>query len=248
MDANKKKLIFFLGSVFVAVIFLTSYAAFSNNGGASSTTTTIKSQATVFATGDSNAIVYEYGSVAYVSPVNATNSSKSRLADAVSQLESTGSVQNYIETNGTFQLILNSNMSAYALQQWLYKDLGNGTARVGSNAYIRLPSSVQLHYNNAPIGVYVPISNYSVYMASVVPLNSTISVGISALLLRNGSVYNNQFRVSLGSSNGSASNSSANSTAPTSSTATTTVANSISKTNTTNSTPSNSIPNANNSG
>lgn len=196
MEAKTKKLIFFLGSIFVAIIFLTSYAAFSNNG-TNSTTTTIKSQSTVFATGVSSAVVYNYGDVAYVSLLNSSNSSRDALTNSISQLESMGNVQNYIETNGSYQLILSSNISSYGLQQWLYGKIGSNTVSVGSDAEIILPSSIQLYYNNAPLSIQLPNRNYSIYLSNVVALNSTINITISALLLRNGSIYGNQFRVSL---------------------------------------------------
>ncbi len=41
MEAKTKKMIFFIGAIFVGIIFLTSYAAFGNNGSATTVTSTV---------------------------------------------------------------------------------------------------------------------------------------------------------------------------------------------------------------
>jgi hypothetical protein len=195
MDKKRKQLIFLLGSVFVAVIFLTSYAAFSNNNGSSSSTSTVKPSTTFFALGNSNALIINYSDIAVVIPKN-SNSSKNNVTAILSGLETNGSVQNYIYSNGSYQVVL-ATISAYGLQQLLYRKTGQpNSITVGSTATVFMPSNVVLYYTNVPVVVAPPSRNYSVYVKSVKSPGTIINVSISALLNRNGSIYNSQFRVS----------------------------------------------------
>jgi hypothetical protein len=198
MDTKTKKLVFLIGAILIAVIFITSYAAFSSNNTASTTTTTVKSVESFFATGSSNAIITNYSDIAYVVISNSTNFTKENttITTELNSLESNGSIDNYINTNNSYQVVL-SSVSAYDVQQLLYKDLGTqNTIKVGSTAYITLPPTITLFYNNQPITTRIPSQNYSIYMQNIKAINSTINVSISTLVTANGSIYNNQFRVS----------------------------------------------------
>jgi hypothetical protein len=197
MDANKKKIIFLLGSIFVAIIFLSSYAAFSNNGSGSSSSSTIKTQASYFSTGTSNAIISNYSSIAYVTVSNGSNSSNENITRILSQLEANGSVQNYIYDNNSYQVVLVS-ISAYELQQLLNRNASsNSIINVGATTYVMLPSTVIMYYTNQPITVHLKSRNYSVYLTNVKPIGSVLNVSVSGLLARNGSIYNGQFRVNV---------------------------------------------------
>lgn len=197
MDAKKKKLIFLVGAIFVAIVFLSSYAAFSNNNSGSTSTSTVKSQQTYFFTGSSNAIITNYSDIAYVTLPNSTNSSNYNLTGILSKLEANGSVENFAYTNSSYEVVL-STISAYDLQKVLYNDTGtNNTINVGSTTYVELPPKVVLSYTNSTqtIPVYLTNRNYSIYMKNVEKLGSSVNVSISTLLESNGSIYNNQFRV-----------------------------------------------------
>lgn len=198
MDTKKKQLIFLVGSIFVAVIFLTSYAAFSNNNSGTTSTSTIKSSQTFFAVGNANAVIFNYSDIAVVALSNSSNSIRDNVNTTMSQLESNGSLQDYIYSgsNNTYQVVL-STISAYGLQQLLYSNATiTNSVSVGSTASILLPSTVTLHYTNVPITISPPNRNDTVYLKNVKRIGTVINVSISALLGRNGSVYNNQFRVS----------------------------------------------------
>jgi hypothetical protein len=195
MEAKTKKIIFVVGAIFVAIIFLTSYAAFSNNNTGSTSTTTVESQATYFSTGTSNAIITNYSDIAYVTLSNSVNSSKINMTTILSGLETNGSVDNYVYTNGSYEVVL-SSISAYDLQELLYKDVGSNTfVNVGATTYVELPQSVVLYYTTQPITVNLPSRNYSIYLKNVQMEGSTVNVSISGLLERNGTIYNSQFRV-----------------------------------------------------
>lgn len=200
MDQKKKQIIFLLGSIFVAVIFLSSYAAFSSNGGSSTVTSTLKSQVTVPTFGNSNAVIVNYSTTnANVTIYNHFNSSKTNITKIFSQLQANGSIQSYSSTsNNVYQIVL-STLSPYQLQQIIYNKTGlsNSSINVSSVTYVKLPSNVTLYTStNIPVVVFPPKTNYSVYLKNVKKIGARINVSISALLTRNGSIYNNMFRVS----------------------------------------------------
>ncbi|MGI0100864.1 MAG: hypothetical protein ACREBH_04080 [Candidatus Micrarchaeaceae archaeon] len=195
MEKKTKQLIFFTGSIFVAVIFLTSYAAFGSNGGPNTTTSTVKPQTTFFATGSSNAVIYNYSSIAYIPSASLSNASVNSITSELSNLQANGSVEEYIYINGSYQVIL-SGMSPYMLRQQLYgiSNMSN-SLEVGATTYISLPGIVTLYYNKVPAALNLAQRNYSIYMDDVMAQGTTINVSISALLSANGSIYDNQFRV-----------------------------------------------------
>ena len=123
----------FAGEDFVAGIFLSSYASFNdNNLGNSSTTTTIKSVQTVYAAGNANAIITNYSDIAYVSlNNNNSNATSNTVTSLLSTLEADGSVQNYIYTNSSFEVVL-ANLSAYGLQQMVFNQTRSNTINVGA--------------------------------------------------------------------------------------------------------------------
>lgn len=199
MDRKLRNIVLLLGAIFVAGIFLSSYASFNdNNLGNSSTTTTIKSVQTVYAAGNANAIITNYSDIAYVSLNNNSNATSNTVTSLLSTLEADGSVQNYIYTNSSFEVVL-ANLSAYGLQQMVFNQTRSNTINVGATTDIMLPTNVTLYYTGAtsstPITIPLTKRNYTVYMKNIKSIGTKIPVGISALLARNGTVYNNQIKV-----------------------------------------------------
>lgn len=197
MDAKKKRLAFLFGGILVAIIFLSSYAAFSNNGSPTTATTTAKAAGTVFVTGYTNAIITNYSDVAYVSFSNSSNSVKNTVTNSLSMLQANGTVVDSIVTNNTYQVVL-SGISPYTLQQFLYqKTNSTNSISVGSTADVQLPQTIAFTYTNVPIDLHLTNRNYTVYLSQVQSIGSTINVSISTLLYTNNeSIYDNQFRVS----------------------------------------------------
>jgi hypothetical protein len=202
MEAKNKRWIFLIGSILVALIFLSSYAAFSNNNSGTTSTSTIKPATTYFATGSSRAQISNYSDIAVVTLADTSNAATNSTVNAISDLESNGSVQDYTYTNGSYQIVL-SSISPYDLQQILYAKTGlNNSMNVSSTATITLPKNVILHYAGQPINLDLQNRNYSVYLSNVRAIGSVINVSISALLARNGSIYNGQLRVSYSAATG----------------------------------------------
>ena len=147
VEAKTKKMIFFIGAIFVGVIFLTSYAAFGNNNSGNASTTTVKAaapQPTIFATGYANAVVTGYAQVADVKPKNNANSTLNTLDALMSKLEANGSIDNYVYMNNSYD-VYSSSLSAYALQGFLDSALNSSNSvTVGSTADILLPASISM--------------------------------------------------------------------------------------------------------
>ena len=201
MEAKTKKIIFFLGAIFVAIIFLTSYAAFSSNNTRNSSTTTIKStpQPTIFTTGYSNATITGYGQVAEVRPLNLSNATLNNLDTLMSKLEANGSIDNYVYTNSSYE-VYSSSLSPYALQNVVSNSLNSSNSvAVGSTADIVLPPSISLYYSNTSPPISVPLKNrnYTLYLNNVRAIGSNVNLSLSALITQNGLLYNNQLRIAL---------------------------------------------------
>ncbi len=151
--------------------------------------------------GNANALITGYSQVAYVSPLNDSNSTAGALAGLMAKLEANGSIDNYVNNNNNSYEVYSSELSAYALQEALDAKLNsNNAVIVGSTADIMLPGNLSMYYPNAsrPISVPLPDRNYTIYLSSVRSVGSPINVSVSALLTERGTLYNNQLRISLG--------------------------------------------------
>ncbi len=190
---RRKKLALVLGSLFVAVIFLSSYASFG--GGGSTTTTTTTKPPTPFAAGEAVARVTGYGSRAYVTL--ADNASASTLNSTLSKLEDNGSISNFLFVGGGYQIVL-SEIDAYSLQQLIRNTPEGGPlalANVTATAYLMLPANGVLYVGGMPVNVKFAKRNYSISLTDLRPIGANLSVSISALVTANGSIYNDQIRI-----------------------------------------------------
>lgn len=196
MDKSKRKsIVMLIGSLFVAIIFLTSYAAFSNNVSTkTSTATTIKSTRTFFVSGNSTAIIKSYSNIAFVRLVNQTNST-SRVESVLSKLQSNGTVSNFVYTNQTYEVFLLAT-DPYSFKQILINQTQlTNSLNVSSIAYVALPQNVTLFYNTVPVPITQTAKNYSILLSNLKGVNTSINITVSALVAPNGTVYNNQIRI-----------------------------------------------------
>jgi hypothetical protein len=192
MEKNKgKKLIMFVGALFVAVIFLSSYMTSSNSPG---TTTSTKPQNTYLAIGKAPAAITGYGSSAYVSLSNQSNGTIESLNKTLSELEANGSISNYILVGNGYQVAL-SGISAYALQQSIRNITALSHSDLAATAYLLLPSNEILYVNSYSVNVALGRRNYSIGITGLKPVGSYLNVSVFALITANGSVYNNQIKL-----------------------------------------------------
>lgn len=191
--------------LFIAVIFLASYAAFGSTGNNSSQkTTTSTIPLTYPAVGTANAIITRY--LPSMSITSACNNASInavavvKLGQILSSLSSNGYVSAYYQLNNTYKLEAGRS-NATKIYSYISKNISSSLSctTFSASASIELPQSIKLYYNSGstrqPITFLVP----SAYRNYTIPLNltgntsSTMSVRIFALFTANAttaSIYN----------------------------------------------------------
>lgn len=165
---ERKKFVEFLGALFIAFIFISSYLEFTNIGGSSAASANVSkaknASPTVFSYGYSNSIVSGYGRVL---DVNVTcNSSESANADAnltnsLNGLEANGSAENFIQTSNGYSVLLSGNYSDKAYR-YITKTVNSSylsCMSFSSSLNLLLPQKVNLTYSS---GVGSGFQNISV--------------------------------------------------------------------------------------
>ena len=185
-DSTKKKLMF-IGSIVVAVMFLTSYAAISNNISNVSTTTTKQVALVPYPFfGSANATVTSYSSAANITVPNATVSSE--VYNALQALESSNKITDYINTTGGYSIFLGTNFTPYQLQKSIANISG---AKVQSLTYVKLPEIIKMSYSNGPVvDVLAKNLTYPVQISPIPESNSIIPVRVDAIVNQNYQIYN----------------------------------------------------------
>jgi hypothetical protein len=202
---ERKKLIELIGSVFVALIFLSSYAAFGNTAQGQSNATTTAQVQTFYAVAEANATIQSYGSVMNISiscassasasnAVNATNVSD-ELNGALAQLERNGSVANFYSAQANQILVQAGSANAYSLFLRLSRGIGSGTActRFSGTANLSLPGTIGFTVlpQKSKIIVELPqsLQSYSLPVTFAENMSGTLRVLVYAYLEPNGTIY-----------------------------------------------------------
>ncbi len=191
-----KNTILFIGSFMVAVMFITSYAAFGNNNARSSTTTISQSpHGGIFVSGVANAIVVNYSATSLIL-INQKNynSTYSNVSNYLAKLESNNTIPYYTEESNGMLVELNSSFNAYMLQQLLLEKFANGT-HVNATVYIKLPHFVKFYSGTYGFNVSMPNRTYSISESPLMPLGSNVSVKINALANQSGFITPNSSEV-----------------------------------------------------
>lgn len=191
---KRKKMMLLVGSIVIAVMFVTSYAAFGTNGTPSSTTTTIKQNIyPVF--GNANAVVTGYGSTMTIFASN--NSTATKAGNLLTKLESNGSISNYLTAGNEF-IIYASGITAYALQGTLYNSIPGNSITINATEKVRLPASMTLYYYGRPIPTYPSNLNFTISVPVLKQVGTNLTVNVHALVFQNGQVYSNNIQVTGG--------------------------------------------------
>jgi hypothetical protein len=194
---EKKKLGMILGSIFVFIIFLSSYAAFSSpniNNFNNQTNTNKTAIKTFLVSGNVNGTITNYSNefIIYINNSNYT----ANVENMLSNYEKNGYINNYIPIsakNNSFSILL-QNMSAYQLQQEL-ENITDNSVICNSTAIIKLPSVLPLYYGNQQINVL----GGNITKLNISPLfaiGKQIPLHINAFVTAYGKIYNNQIKVS----------------------------------------------------
>jgi len=201
----RKKLIELIGSVFVALIFLSSYAAFGNTAQSQSNATATVPVQTFYAVAEANATIQSYGSVMNIS-ISCANASRAanaanitniadELKGALAQLESNGSVANFYSSQENQILVQAGSANAYSLFLRLSKGIGSGVActRFSGTANITLPSAIGFTVLPQKIKVIVELpqslQSYSLPVTFAENMSGTLRVLVDAYLEPNSTIY-----------------------------------------------------------
>ena len=196
MQESTKKKILGLGALIVAMAFISSYAAFGNNGAPNTTTstTTIKAATTYYVTGNTLASISGYASQLYLTLNKPNSTANDTVTSLLTKMENNNSVSAFINNPNGFYISL-GNATAYSLEQAVSAKLPANSFLVNSTAFLSLPKVVKLYYRGVGLNVSLPALNYSTQFNNPVPIGTQLNVTVAALAAANGSIYNNQIRV-----------------------------------------------------
>jgi hypothetical protein len=195
---ERKKMIELIGMIFVAAIFLSSYAAFGSNAPGSGATTTVNQGQLAYAQTPSPvpAQLTGYNSTLQASVLcsNATRVSDT-LTGLLANMTRNGNVTDFQPENGTITLIEAGSEGSYALYRALSSGLGPGAncTRFTTTADILLPATLKVVVTGGQggVSVEVPSSLRHEFMPATLGsmTGNTVSVYAYMLLTSNYTIY-----------------------------------------------------------
>lgn len=194
LNTRTKQLLMGLGTLFVALAFVSSILAYGNNNAQTSATTSIAAVKTYFVAGSVNAIVSGYGSTASITVSNQIANGTAIIGNVLSNLQSNGSISNYLVQTNSFQVFL-AKMNPYQLQTLVDGAVNSSGLNFTASTYVTLPKAIKLYYNTQAIPVYPQQLNYSESITPLPSLGSNISVNVQALVVANGTIFDNNIKV-----------------------------------------------------
>ena len=185
MDDKRKKTLLFLGSLLVAVMFLTGAAGLGSGNSAPSSsaasthTLNIKNISSRPISVILNATVYKYGSSIKLSLYNDTYANKT--AALLSSMRNNGSIDTFTQVSDAFD-IYPGKYNTYQIYVDLLKELGNSSFSFSVPEYIKLPAYANLSLSNGIIVANTSLARYYEIHSSPVALNSTVQVTVLAMV------------------------------------------------------------------
>ena len=185
----------FIGALFVAVIFLTSYAAFSSNSSVN-TTSASTTVATYYAVGHTNAAITGYNNTLFVN-VSCKGALQNQTVDKINavatQLENNGSVLTYSSSGSSFQ-IGPQNMNSKGIYDYIYAKLGSNSTNCtvfSTTATVELPGIIQMSVQGQSVAVKVPysIATQQISLELNQSMPSTLPLRVAVLITANGTAY-----------------------------------------------------------
>ncbi|MDE1873615.1 MAG: hypothetical protein KGI04_00650 [Candidatus Micrarchaeota archaeon] len=193
---ERKQLIELIGSIFVAAIFLSSYAAFGNTSLGNNATTTAAALQTYYAVARGNATIQSYSSVMNVN-VSCSNltAAANRLNSKLITLEQNGSVNNFYSQQAGRVLVQAGNVSTYPLFYKLAESMGDYAVCTAftTSVNVELPSKMTFTVSSQKTSVTIAIPSnlraYSVPVTLAGNMSGALPVSATTLLTVNGSIY-----------------------------------------------------------
>jgi hypothetical protein len=186
---DKKKVSEIILSIFVAMIFISSYAIFTNaGGGQQTTTTTTTAPQTVYGTGYANATLLGYNTT--LSIYSACNYTYANVSAALSKLERNNSIFSYYYV-GNSTIVDPGKMNTTSVYSYMQRFQSGNCLSFYAPALIMLPSEINLRIELRNYTVVLPEKLRTQSMDLLLRHNSTssIRVRIAALVETNGTIY-----------------------------------------------------------
>lgn len=181
-----------LGSLFVLIIFIASYAAFGNfNPSNQVSTTTIPK--TIAAFGSANAVISGYGNTASISIACNENRTENELTQLLQQLEGNGSINSYYSPSANLTLIYLNKMNPLQLSNYLSRSMNQSLFKcisISSSVKLTLPETINFEVGPQLYSINVPSSFRNVSANLHISNETYVRVRVLALLTENGSIYN----------------------------------------------------------
>lgn len=197
---DRKEIIRILLTVFVAVIFVASYASFGTSGSMTTTTTTSIAPQTVYGSGNVNATVVGYGSLMTVlikcSNQSVRNTTSNNVSNILSALENNNTINNFFAPNQSAYTIYVNKLNSYQLASFINSTIGGNQSRsclsYRGQTQLLLPAVANLFVSSQKVAVPLPanLRNYNLNV-KILPVNSLITLRLSTLLTYNGTVFGN---------------------------------------------------------
>jgi len=192
---EKKKIIQLLGSIFIAVIFLSSYAiGMLSTSNSSNNAPKPKNVELVYATAHASVAFQNFSGVLLISTFCNSTKNSEIINSSLTALKANGSVTTFYPVSQTTQLVEAGNESTYAIFQYLSKHVNMSCTRFNSKAMVFLPSS--LSFTVPGSAVSVPVVVPASMRRIPIPVNMTnnmslkANVTIAAMLTSNATIYN----------------------------------------------------------
>ncbi len=181
---EKKKLIELLGSLFIAFIFLSSYATMTSSPQKNSTksTTTIP---VALGTGFTKCKIVNYTPTFTV----VAHCSASLLNSTLGKLQASGAVAEYVPVSNTSYDVYAGNESSYDLMQHL-ASMGN-CFNISATAILAMPPTINLYIGalNRTFPVKVPVKLSQLQTPVKFGNESSFNVSVMALVTLAGTIY-----------------------------------------------------------
>lgn len=193
-----KKLMEIIGSIFVALIFLSSYAAFGGGAVSPNTTTTVLPSQTYYASARGTAAITSYAPVLNIN-ISCSNitSVSAKLNSALVSLERNGSVSNFYSQQAAQILVQAGSIASNQIYGLLLSRIGAGSActSFASSANVHLPSRMNFYVPSQKTSVLILIpgglQSASVPVKFAQNMSGAVNVSVSVLLTINGAIYGN---------------------------------------------------------
>jgi hypothetical protein len=185
----EKKTIVLIGTVIIAIVFISSIAAFGN-GNSNTTSTTTITRSTTFVAGSANVVVSGYSQTLAINIAQQAQNSSAIVSSLLDSMLANNIINNFFPEGAGFIVYL-GNVSAYNLSTTISAAVGNAPVSFNATVKARLPQSITLYNSGRPLHVQIGNSTYPFSTSKLMPIGSNVSVNIQAIVYQNTTMVQN---------------------------------------------------------